>query len=269
MGRAGISGPWSQFQSTHPRGCDATMDKLIRAKVKVSIHAPARVRPPTLSTPTAPTTFQSMHPRGCDRSRPRYRTGWPPVSIHAPARVRLWADIAALLKQRFQSTHPRGCDAPKALTPRHCTSFNPRTCEGATRPVRNQWAVEPVSIHAPARVRREGHQVHADLLEVSIHAPARVRPALIRGAAFMSHVSIHAPVRVRRAAARRCAAFMHVSIHAPARVRRGSCPVWSVPATFQSTHPRGCDGTCPARDVSPVSFQSTHPRGCDNASRTR
>ena len=120
---------------------------------KVSIHAPARVRP-TAWTPTSSTArFQSTHPRGCDQRKPKHKgeeecfnprtregATWQClvaarlflVSIHAPARVRLG---------EVMSTD---------------TEIN-------------------VSIHAPARVRPARGTMPGCRRTVSIHAPARVR----------------------------------------------------------------------------------------------
>ena len=68
------------------------------------------------------------------------------------------------------------------------TSFNPRTREGAT--CRGYWVwrtEDPVSIHAPVKVRR--HQVPPGSLSllVSIHAPVKVRPATTPPIGWRTH----------------------------------------------------------------------------------
>jgi len=146
---------WSTtFQSTHPHGCERGRQHSYRARLSVSIHAPARVR--TSDRGRTREARESFNPRtrtGANRDRPilsliracfnpRTRTGanmpifnaWADVnvSIHAPARVRTPVLLAV-------EVHVK------------------------------------VSIHAPARVRTISEEHLHVTCVVSIHAPARVR----------------------------------------------------------------------------------------------
>ena len=120
---------------------------------------------------------------------------------------------------RFQSTHPQGCDGLTAA----------------------QVAAALVSIHAPARVRRNRtYRIVRFFTFQSTHpqgcdrhlgrrpSPAcRFNPRTRKGA-----TSEPASWRARS----RC-----VSIHAPARVRRYGMVRPARVRWFQSTHPQGCD----------------------------
>ena len=144
----------------------------------VSIHAPARMRPPSaINTSSARSAFQSTHPRGCDRDPPHGHREASRVSIHAPARMR-----HVLLFKRpdglLVSIH-----APARMRPaliqscrRSIRRFNPRTREDATGNPDIQVSCCSVSIHAPARMRLWGIQQFDAAEKVSIHAPARMRP---------------------------------------------------------------------------------------------
>ena len=206
------------FQSTHPQGCDFAYFSWA-ARGWVSIHAPARVRP------------DPHHDRDNDRCfNPRTRKGatlpgrihrrLPAVSIHAPARVRLDRMAPYMPGARFQSTHPQGCDSVFIRCRLAAHGFNPRTRKGATLVSADHKVgslfqsthpqgcdgiaakaqlPQPVSIHAPARVRRCTRPDAHDLDQFQSTHPQgcdTTAPAI----SPLVAVSIHAPARVRRSA---------------------------------------------------------------------
>ena len=126
---------WSgldRFQSTRPRGRDIVALAVASIVVIVSIHAPARARPPgalprcrrrKCFNPRARAgatghrekdgvkyVFQSTRPRGRDHRVRYHDVVAVNVSIHAPARARLSSLRSASRLTWFQSTRPRGRD---------------------------------------------------------------------------------------------------------------------------------------------------------------
>ena len=141
----------------------------------------------------------------------------------------------------------------------YCSSFNPRSREGATPKPLKQKGLSDVSIHAPVKERLPFTGVKDKNGEVSIHAPVKERPApncqptkaadcfnprSREGAtAFMfcketaGHVSIHAPVKERRRTVSHLGSYMCVSIHAPVKERPSQKVQISATCLFQSTLP--------------------------------
>jgi len=142
------------FQSTPPRGGDNKVGELAEWD-DVSIHAPARGR---LETGSTNTRFAGFNPRpragatagACTLSRgtacfnPRPRAGATFCGFFHPFR------------SVFQSTPPRGGDPRPEAKRKDVACFNPRPRAGATSPPRCSLFPSPVSIHAPARGRRNG-----------------------------------------------------------------------------------------------------------------
>ncbi len=206
----------SQFQSTHPQGCDSA----------------------GASAPEVPCSFNPRTRKGATLS-PLEGIASRAVSIHAPARVRLPADGGRCRSLRFQSTHPQGCDGVEvaAMLSGEVSIHAPARVR--RRADRQPAGVIGVSIHAPARVR---HQ----LSDLGTAAPGfqsthpqgcdgSCRPGGRHGRCFNPRTRKGATGR--RMPGRRCWRFQSthpqgcddgephgppvniVSIHAPARVR--------------------------------------------------
>ena len=111
-------------------------------------------------------------------------------------------------------------------------SFNSRTREGATSNVFDVIKINPVSIHAPVRVR---HGVPAECFGVESFNSRTREGATPQKQPYKEakNVSIHAPVRVRRFLAPSLAEG-NVSIHAPVRVRPACKPEFSRLSCFNS-----------------------------------
>ena len=97
---------------------------------------------------------------------------------------------------------------------------------------------------------------------VSIHAPAKVRRDFVRTS---PQVTCFNP-RTRKGATSSVSAVMcisKVSIHAPAKVRLRTR--YHIPhiRRFQSTHPQRCDIMAYPPMLEVYKFQSTHPQRCD------
>ncbi len=164
--------------------------------------------------------FQSTHPRG----------------------VRLNSSSVRRQAIKFQSTHPRGVRPIRLQrsVPSHC--FNPRTREGCDKNIREQFAQEKVSIHAPAR-----GATHLLAFLSGIWAFQSTHP---RG------------VRLNSSSVRR-QAIKFQSTH-PRGVRRSLCAPGRESACFNPRTREGCDLSLSA---SRRCFRSFNPRtreGCDN-----
>ena len=118
-------------------------------------------------------------------------------------------------------------------------SFNPRTRKGATAMAHRPFQADPVSIHAPARVRPR-QTGPSGRRRVSIHAPARVRQVCFHHRLMSSWFQSTHPQGCdsKRLSGK---TDLLVSIHAPARVRRWPARRRQLEHEFQSTHPQGCD----------------------------
>ena len=75
------------------------------------------------------------------------------VSVHAPARVRPPGSISGIGCASFNPRTRKGATSGSGASARSMRRFNPRTRKGATGEYRTAPGVDPVSIHAPARVR--------------------------------------------------------------------------------------------------------------------
>ena len=166
------------FQSTPPHG-----GRLLRPfgslvdRSVVSIHAPARGRPLSLSPSIhRQCLFQSTPPHGgrpvCERLNQRQ---YCVVSIHAPARGATKISARSDGLWSFQSTPPHGgrqCVVKWALDARQRFQSTPRTGGDAAGWCAVQHVV--VSIHAPARgATPDCVPQRQPAAGVSIHAPAR------------------------------------------------------------------------------------------------
>ena len=143
----------------------------------ISIHAPSRERPRTITVVVHGQQFQSTLPRGSDsvhfeppsvhfisihapsRERPisrEHELCFLTISIHAPSRERPYIAAYRPTSRQFQSTLPRGSDQVHALRE------NPAL---------------GISIHAPSRERPGNAEKLIFNRTISIHAPSRERPA--------------------------------------------------------------------------------------------
>ena len=129
-GRRKQETPYTEFQFTHPCGCDppcltathpatrfnsrtrvgATLGRpYLRIPDSVSIHAPVWVRRHTLRTVRRVRGFQFTHPCGCDN----WTGGWSSASPCFNSRTRVGATFQiffSVTRVVFQFTHPCGCD---------------------------------------------------------------------------------------------------------------------------------------------------------------
>ena len=142
----------------------------------ISIHAPAKERPSwsMLSTSscnfnprsregatmccrssTRYLLFQSTLPRRSDYSICTIKYTFYAISIHAPAKERRAMFCGRSDNEVFQSTLPRRSD--KAMLPcnKIFEDFNPRSREGATQVRGSDSVSHSISIHAPAKERRD------------------------------------------------------------------------------------------------------------------
>ena len=119
------------FQSTLPRGSDASAGPRKKQLYNISIHAPSRERPYCI---TIEDKKQNFNPRSLAGATLQGSVAW-------------WL-------YKFQSTLPRGSDILQRsirLAPRN---FNPRSLAGATL-IASGWGEHfIISIHAPSRERR-------------------------------------------------------------------------------------------------------------------
>ena len=120
------------FQSTLPRGSDASFFTRLSWRVIISIHAPSRERPLSRSLILMFSLFQSTLPRGSDLQQALVEQQ-AAISIHAPSRERRMLARSNSATPAFQSTLPRGSDCYTLV------DIN-LTCR--------------ISIHAPSRERR-------------------------------------------------------------------------------------------------------------------
>ncbi len=164
---------------------------------KVSIHAPARVRPDRyLPRPRQP-RFQSTHPQGCDpptAGPPRHPWCFNPRTRKgATLKPCPFCGGAGL----FQSTHPQGCDASGPRARDRASAFQSTHPQGCDQPRPRGSNLAPVSIHAPARVRLAAEAAEELAKKFQSTHPQgcdRVNPLT----PIDPGVSIHAPARVRR-----------------------------------------------------------------------
>ena len=206
------------FQSTRPRGA-RHLRPLLSRYLPVSIHAPARARPPGARNIIHILVFQSTRPRGARRHAGKHHPQSKRVSIHTPA---------------------RGATAVARARPMVALCFNPRAREGrddcvvyleaplarfqSTRP-RGARQVFPwlslflvrVSIHAPARGATLSHNQPDYPLRVSIHAPARGATSMEKQSMASRKFQSTRPRGARLLRASAVTATAPVSIHAPAR----------------------------------------------------
>ncbi len=207
---------------------------MMRGCRRVSIHAPARVRPGDGDGKPRGILFQSTHPQGCDpAAMPR-----PPPRWCFNPRTRKGATSScprARHRRQFQSTHPQGCDVVRADTRRDLK----------------------VSIHAPARVRRQ--LKYQQLSGVGSFNPRTRKGATATRSGWTSTATGFNP-RTRKGATTRespVGVRRQVSIHAPARVRLFLFRNILAAERFQSTHPQGCDiGAAEAAITSAVSIHA-------------
>ena len=207
----------------------------------VSIHAPAWERPDLVGELPVLSAFQSTLPRGSD------------TEIRRAGRDAV-----------FQSTLPRGSDYATRLELSENVGFNPRSRVGATERGRRGRNGRCVSIHAPAWERLLPPEIWLPLspfqstLPRGSDADATTYPREIY--CFNPRSRVGATCRTRwktscpdcfnprsRVGATAVNQFVDylviVSIHAPAWERRGSYSIVRGAEMFQSTLPRGSDGT--------------------------
>ena len=173
-GRRKQETPYTEFQFTHPCGCDCVYTYL-HCPHQVSIHAPVWVRPPLCPLPKQAGEFQFTHPCGCDSMV--LIANKVPIGFNSRTRVGATSPpLNPILKQWFQFTHPCGCDP----CPGECTctplSFNSRTRVGATLRFGHVPTMAQ-SFNSRTRVGATAAEVGQGLdNRVSIHAPVWVRP---------------------------------------------------------------------------------------------
>ena len=143
------------------------------------------------------------------------------ISIHAPSRERL-----TLFSKGLISKH-----------------FNPRSLAGATGAANISLWNHRISIHAPSRERPVSAAHDKTAARISIHAPSRERHDKVFGYQERYAISIHAPSRERPAKVLVIVPIIPISIHAPSRERRVGRKTITISCKFQSTLPRGSDGT--------------------------
>ncbi len=146
-----------------------------RQSLHVSIHAPAKGRRGVQITFHRLPLFQSTPPR---RGDSRDANASPVLKMFQSTPPRRGDDIVAEYwpySIPFQSTPPRRGDARINAARTRVTRFNPRPREGATTPVGCAKRVAHVSIHAPAKGRRDCRVDSVSYTVVSIHAPAKGR----------------------------------------------------------------------------------------------
>ena len=214
----------SRFQSTPPRRGDRRPATSIAGSVAVSIHAPAKGRPPRGCSARPLTPSFNPRPReGATIDSSRQVLADRTVSIHAPAKGRRSATAAQIAAiTMFQSTPPRRGDRP-------------------ARPVA-RTAVSVFQSTPPRRGDRHELARSAAAFRFQSTPPRRGDPATVVQSMTIASVSIHAPAKGRPSHGRAVLAWTRVSIHAPAKGRpapaRIADPSRSV---FQSTPPRRGD----------------------------
>jgi len=226
--------------------------------------------------------FQSTPPRGGDLAA-AVDPEAPDVSIHAPARGRHNMHMYTMPPWVFQSTPPRGGDLPYQPFANPLNCFNPRPRAGATGGAEKPEQEQGVSIHAPARGRREGvNPCRTRMMFQS--TPPRGGDKRQMSKVLPEIVSIHAPARGRPFSLRYATAGKSFN----PRPRAGATDPLQTPfallLAFQSTPPRGGDklsqgsydrslcfnprpraGATSGTDQTfrTMMFQSTPPRGGD------
>ena len=143
------------------------------------------------------------------------------ISIHAPSRERPFRGGCLINHNLFQSTLPRGSDQSCYHGGYRSGHFNPRSLAGATL-----W-----------------HLVGDTMQRISIHAPSRERPCSFLQVTTRGRISIHAPSRERHYVEETSNDYYTISIHAPSRERLFQLHLVTNITKFQSTLPRGSDGT--------------------------
>ena len=142
------------FQSTRPRGA-RLYSRRIKARVFVSIHAPAWGATHHFFCMLELIMFQSTRPRGARHWTQQGRRKMLYVSIHAPAWGATRPTPPILQPAWFQSTRPRGA-RPKAssIILTH-SSFNPRARVGRDLQARLQSCACVCRFNPRARVGRD------------------------------------------------------------------------------------------------------------------
>ena len=203
----------------------ATLARIRRfAHDPVSIHAPAKGRPPWSAARSG--SVRSFNPRPREGATSAVSEEHQPpllVSIHAPAKGRRPLRTLASTPSssfnprpregatpavppagssacRFQSTPPRRGDRDQPLSMAPITCFNPRPREGATM-TPHPIACQDFKFQStpPRRGDRRRTSRSPRLARVSIHAPAKGRRRdRLPVDAVTDRVSIHAPAKGRR-----------------------------------------------------------------------
>ena len=99
-----------------------------------------------------------------------------------------------------------------------------------------------ISIHAPSRERRICRSIHEENQHFNPRSLAGATVVRYPGYA-VGAISIHAPSRERLPVPFSKACIIHISIHAPSRERPALSDSSTNPVQFQSTLPRGSDGS--------------------------
>ena len=182
----------------------------------------------------------------------------------------------------FQSTLPRGSDVLPGYRDKATAGFNPRSREGATASLVDENGRGRVSIHAPARERRDFAFMTGTPYAFQSTLPRGSDP-VVNAASPKETVSIHAPARERLNKAGE-SSLVCVSIHAPARerpcinLRADMCTGFNPRSREGATgrtdggsngstcfNPRSREGAT-TKAFAPLQqqrFQSTLPRGSD------
>ncbi len=164
------------------------------------------------------------------------------ISIHAPSRGRLkngWQDV----RQRDFNPRPlAGATITCCAFSRLSSHFNPRPLAGATCSILLVTILSSFQ-STPPRGGDLGILEVGRVRSISIHAPSRGRRAWFPAGGTPGVISIHAPSRGRQYKNNIKQKQTKISIHAPSRGRR--IEMWTRAGTrrFQSTPPRGGDGS--------------------------
>ena len=228
----------SQFQLTHPWGCDISLCRCVPKAPDFNSHTREGVTN-ALQAYCHSWRISTHTPVRVWRYRVATRTSVWWISTHTPVRVWLAPSVTLRFQLLFQLTHPWGCDlsamylisSPKISThtpvrvwPRQLSRFkqlrhfNSHTREGVTQQLMYGKQYDDISTHTPVRV----------WLKIS---------SLIF---FISLISTHTPVRVWPPYGLHQTAYYYFNSH----TREGVTPNPSTPICrprFQLTHPWGCD----------------------------
>ena len=179
----------------------------------VSTHAPVKARHIGRSVSVTHTDVSTHAP-----VKARHSKGWRsqspcPVSTHAPVKARRCCVQSKGWQQRF---NPRACEG--ATRPAPCVSacstcFNPRACEGATS------------------VRLCGMAPRCSFNPRACEGATTAIQAALDG----SDVSTHAPVKARRHVQVALLPAWLVSTHAPVKARLNDRPGYKALMEFQPT----------------------------------